>query len=66
MRDEDEVSIVASDGDLLASDAHCSLQLPALSNRAQNEMHDAEMSAMLPWAAPKVGMLCTTPTMLTA
>ncbi|XP_057206003.1 uncharacterized protein LOC130564123 isoform X1 [Triplophysa rosa] len=58
MRDEDEMSIAASESELLASDSDDSLQLPPKGGRAQEEA-DFEMSAMLSRAAVCIKLECT-------
>ncbi|XP_057190773.1 uncharacterized protein LOC130554903 isoform X1 [Triplophysa rosa] len=58
MREEDEVTIAASESDLLASDPDDSLQLPPTGGRAQEEA-DFEMSAMLSRASVSIGLECT-------
>ncbi|KAI7810946.1 reverse transcriptase/ribonuclease H/putative methyltransferase [Triplophysa rosa] len=60
VRDEDEMSITASEGDLLASDPDDSLELPPPGDRAQEEA-DVEMSTMLFRAAASIGLQCTGP-----
>ncbi|XP_057197561.1 uncharacterized protein LOC130558871 [Triplophysa rosa] len=60
VRDEDEMSIAASEGDLLASDPDDSSELPPPGGRAQEEA-DVEMSTMLFRAAASIGLQCTAP-----
>ncbi|KAI7813871.1 putative basic proline-rich protein-like [Triplophysa rosa] len=60
VRDEDEMSITGSEGDLLASDPDDSSELPPPGGRAQEEA-DVEMSTMLFRAAASIGLQCTAP-----
>ncbi|MGL4351107.1 MAG: hypothetical protein ACRCT2_11175, partial [Plesiomonas shigelloides] len=55
VRDDDEMSIAASEGDLLASDPEDSLQLPPTGGQSQEEA-DVEISAMLSRATVRIGM----------
>ncbi|KAI7789876.1 dehydrodolichyl diphosphate synthase, partial [Triplophysa rosa] len=57
VRDNYEMSLAASGGDVMPSDSGDSSELPPSGGRAQEEV-DVEMSAMLSRAAVSVGLQC--------